>query len=95
MVVAELSITPIGKDEMKPFVDAAVSEIQKSGLKYEVDAMSTTIEGELEEILNVVKKTHNAVKAIGADRLLIELRIDDKSSGVTINEEVSDYRVSV
>ncbi len=95
MVVAEFSITPIGKDELKPYVDAAVNEIKKSGLKYEVDAMATTIEGELEDILDVVKNSHNALKALGADRVLLELRIDDRSVGVTINEEVADYRAAV
>lgn len=95
MVVAEFSITPIGEDELKPFVDAAVNEIKKSGLKYEVDAMATTIEGELEEILDAVKNSHKAVKALGANRVLLELRIDDRVGGVTINEEVADYRAAV
>ncbi|MHB9036575.1 MAG: MTH1187 family thiamine-binding protein [Armatimonadota bacterium] len=95
MVVAEFSITPLGEAELKPFIDAAVREVEKSGLRYEVDAMATTLEGELDDILNVVKNAHAAVKARGVDRVLLELRIDDRVDGVTIQEEVADYRASV
>ncbi|MEN6356069.1 MAG: MTH1187 family thiamine-binding protein [Armatimonadota bacterium] len=95
MVVAEFSITPLGEDELKPFIDAAVREVEKSGLKYEVDAMATTVEGDLEDILNVIKNAHTAVKAMGVERALLEIRIDDSSEGVTIEEEVADYRAAV
>lgn len=95
MVVAEFSITPLGEDELKPFVDAAVREVEKSGLRFEVDAMATTIEGELEDILDVIKNAHMAVKSLGAERVLLELRIDDRTEGITIQEEVADYRAAV
>lgn len=95
MVVAEFSITPLGEDELKPFIDAAVREVEKSGLRYEVDAMATTIEGELEDILDVIKNAHTAAKKMGAERVLLEIRIDDRAEGVTIEEEVADYRASV
>lgn len=95
MVVVEFSITPLNAEQLTPFIDAAVNEIKKSGLKYEVDAMGTTVEGELDECMNVVMKAHKAVKDKGADRVLTEIRIDDRMPGVTIEEEVKEYRTSV
>lgn len=95
MVVAEFSVTPIIGEEMRPYVDAAVDEVKKSGLKYEVDAMSTTVEGDLQQILDVIKKAHDAVKQKGADRVLTEVRIDDRAEGVTIEKEVEGYRANV
>lgn len=95
MVVVEFSITPVVGDELSPYVDAAVEEVKKSGLKYEVDAMGTTVEGDLDQILDVVKKAHQAVKQKGADRVLTEIKIDDRTEGVTIDEEVRSYRASV
>jgi uncharacterized protein (TIGR00106 family) len=95
MVVAEFSVTPLVEEELRPYIDAAIDEVKKSGLKYEVDAMSTTIEGELDQIFDVVRKAHNAVKQKGADRVLTELRIDDRSTGVTIEDELEGYRASV
>lgn len=91
-VVAELSITPMVEGEMKPFVDAALEEIKKSGLKYEVDAMGTTIEGELDDVLDTVKRAHEAVRRTGIHRFFTDLRIDEKMQGATIEEEVEAYR---
>ena len=95
MVVAEFSVTPITCEEMRPYVDAAVDEVKKSGLKYEVEAMSTTVEGEIGQVLDVIHKAHEAVKQKGAGRVLTEVRIDDKAEGVSIEEEVEGYRANV
>lgn len=95
MVVAEFSVTPITDQEMRPYVDAAVEEIRKSGLKHEVEAMGTTIEGEIDKILDVVKNAHQAVKSMGVERVITELKIDDKIEGATIEQEVKGYRASL
>lgn len=95
MVIAEFSITPLDEEEMRPFVDAAIDEVKKSGLKYEVEAMGTSIEGELDQILDVVKKAHYAAKQKGAKRIITEIRFDDRSEVVSMEEELEGYRVSV
>lgn len=92
MVVAEFSITPVGDEEMRPYVDAAVEEVKRAGLKYEVDALSTTVQGNLDQIFDVVKKAHQAVQSKGVGRIITELRIDDKQEGVSIEDEVEGYR---
>lgn len=92
MVVAEFSVTPVGEEEMRPYVDTAVEQIKQSGLKYEVDALSTTMEGDLDQIFEVVKKAHAAVRQKGVGRVITELRIDDKEEGVSIEDEVEGYR---
>lgn len=92
MLVAEFSITPVTGEDLTPFVDAAIEIVQKSGLKYEVEALGTTIEGELDQVLDVIKRAHQKVMDMGAGRVLTEIRIDHKASGVTIEEEVERYR---
>ena len=93
MVVAELTVTPLVEGELKPFIDAAVDEIKKSGVKYEVDALGTTIEGDLDTVLRVAKQAHEAVRRKGASRVMTELRIDDKADGgAGIDEELEGYR---
>lgn len=91
-VVAEFSVTPLVEGELRPYVDAAVDEVKKSGLKYEVEAMGTTIEGDFEQVLETVKRAHNAVRQKGAHRVVTELRIDDDDSGATIDNELEGYR---
>lgn len=95
MVVVEFSITPLVETELRPFVDAAVDEVKKSGLKYEVEAMGTTVEGDLEKVMDVVQRAHMAVKRMGADRVLTEIRIDDRTAGITMQEELEGYRASI
>lgn len=92
MVVAEFSVTPVGKDEMRPFVDAAVEQVRQSGLKYEVDALSTTVEGDLDQVFEVVKRAHSAVREKGAGRVITELKIEDKQEGISIDGIVEGYR---
>ncbi len=95
MVVAEFSVTPVVGDNLRPYVDAAIEVVKKSGLNYEVDAMSTTIEGELDQVMDVVKRAHRAVMGMGAGRVLTELRIDERDTGVSIEEELEGYRMAM
>jgi uncharacterized protein (TIGR00106 family) len=93
MVVAELTVTPLVEGDIKPFVDVAVDEIKKSGVKYEVDALGTTLEGDLDTVFRVARQAHQAVKNKGAERVMTELRIDEKADGgVTIERETRGYR---
>ena len=95
MLVAEFSITPVVGDDLSPYIDAAVDVVKQSGLKYEVEPMGTTLEGELDQVLEIVAKAHKAVRDKGADRIMTEIRIDDRKEGVTIEREVGSYRASV
>ncbi len=56
MVIADIAVMPLrpykGEEEMYKVVDACIAEIEKSGLKCEIGAMSTTVEGDFDEVLN-------------------------------------------
>lgn len=95
MVVAEFSVTPVVGENLRPFVDAAIDVVKKSGLNYEVDAMATTLEGGLDQVLDVIKRAHRASMDAGAGRVLTEIRIDDREMGVSMEEELEGYRASV
>lgn len=93
MVLAEVSVIPLSGAEMRPRVDAALEVIKQSGLKYEVGALGTTLEGNLDEILAVVKRIHQAVMNGQCDRLITEVRIDERRGKTcTIAKEVAGYR---
>lgn len=91
-VLAEFSITPVTNGEWKPFIDKAVDEIEKCGLKHEVGPVSTAVEGNLDQVLDAIKNAHEAVLKTGVDRVITEIHLDEKKGGLTINEEVQDYR---
>ncbi|MBI5870392.1 MAG: MTH1187 family thiamine-binding protein [Actinobacteria bacterium] len=92
MVVAEFTVIPIVEGSLRPFVKAAVAEVEKAGLKFEVGAMGTTVEGTLDEVLEVVKSAHRAVLAAGAGRVITSIKIDDRDSGLTIEGKLEGFR---
>ncbi len=54
--------------------------------------METTIEGELGELLEIVKKSQDVCVKEGATRVISMVKIDFKPEGVTINEKIGKYR---
>jgi uncharacterized protein (TIGR00106 family) len=67
IVEIECLATPPGTAE-SPYahVEAAIAVIQDSGLKYEVSALGTTLEGDPDEVWPIVRRVHEACLAAGA-----------------------------
>ena len=81
MLVA-FSVTPLGVGEdVGAIVAEAVRVVRASGLPNRTDAMFTTIEGEWDEVMAVVKQATDAV-ATRAPRVSVVLKADLRS-GVT------------
>jgi uncharacterized protein (TIGR00106 family) len=81
MLVA-FSITPLGVGEgVAEYVADAVRVVRGSGLPNRTDAMFTTIEGDWDEVMGVVKQAVDAVAA-RAPRVSLVLKADIRP-GVT------------
>lgn len=79
MLVA-FSITPLGVGEgVGRQVAEAVRVVRDSGLPHRTDPMFTTIEGEWDQVMDVVKR---AVEAVDAPRVSLSLKADIRP-GVT------------
>ena len=81
MAIAEVSIVPLGTEtpSVSQYVARAVKLLeQERGIKYELTAMGTIIEGDLDRILAVVKKMHEEVFGEGVARVLTTVKIDDR-----------------
>ncbi|PIP48586.1 MAG: hypothetical protein COS87_02860 [Chloroflexi bacterium CG07_land_8_20_14_0_80_45_17] len=81
MAVAEISIVPLGTEtpSISKYVARAVKVLQQEkDIKYEITAMGTIIEGDLDKILTVAKKMHEEVFAEGVARVLTVIKIDDR-----------------
>lgn len=92
VVVAEFSVTPLVEGQIKPFIDTAIDQIDKAGLRHEVGPSGTTVEGELDQVMNAIKNAHKAVLDSGVDRVITEIRIDEKKGGLSMQEELEGYR---
>ncbi|TET25699.1 MAG: MTH1187 family thiamine-binding protein, partial [Candidatus Aminicenantes bacterium] len=80
MIIAQLSIAPIGKEvSVSKYVKLVIEILKKENVKFETNAMATVIETEnLKTLFDVVEKAHNVIIASGAERVITELKIDDR-----------------
>jgi len=82
MAIVEVTIVPLGT--ATPSVSAYVAEVHKvleqahEPVKYELTSMSTIIEGELDDLLAVIRRMHEVPFSKGAQRVSTSIRIDDR-----------------
>ncbi|MFF3016994.1 MTH1187 family thiamine-binding protein [Streptomyces sp. NPDC057939] len=75
MIIA-FSVTPLGVgEEVGEYVADAVRVVRESGLPNRTDAMFTTVEGEWDQVMDVVKRAVAAVEA-RAPRVSFILKAD-------------------
>ena len=88
-----LQILPmVSQDQVYSVVDKVINLIQASGLPHVVGPMETTIEGDLDSLLDLVKKAQQACVEAGANRIVSVVKIDYSPDGVTIDEKIGKYR---
>ncbi len=75
-VIADLCIVPIGVGvSLSPYIAACQKTLRESGLKTELHAYGTNIEGEWEAVFEAVRRCHEAVHAMGAPRVSTTLKL--------------------
>jgi uncharacterized protein (TIGR00106 family) len=85
-------IPAVPLQDIYPVVDQAIEVVARSGVKYEVGPMETTMEGELDQLLEIVKAAQQACVEAGAGRVLTIIKIDYAPGGVTMEEKIGKYR---
>lgn len=82
MAIVDITVIPVGT--ATPSVSGYVAEIHKflqqyeGQIKYELTAMSTLIEGNLKELLEIVRQLHELPFQNGAQRVCTNIRIDER-----------------
>ncbi|WP_223068025.1 thiamine-binding protein [Paenibacillus caui] len=83
--------TPNGED-LIPYVDRAIEVIQASGVKHQVNALETTMEGELTELLDIVRRMNEAVNEFGSRSIISQVKILYAPEGVSMDKLTEKYR---
>lgn len=74
-VIIDLCVVPVGVGvSVSEYVTACLEVIRQAGLKHELHAYGTNIEGEWEEVFDVVRRCHEAVHAMGAPRITTTIK---------------------
>ncbi len=73
-------------------VDYAIKEIEASGLKYKVCPFETVIEGEYDEIMDLVKRVHQVLEKNGTQKMMTYIKIQTVfQQDVTIADKMEKY----
>ncbi len=93
-MIAQLSVYPLGEGtSVSRFVKKGVAVIKNSGYTYEIGGMSTAVETPgLDELFDLIKKVHAAQAEEGAERIIIDLKVDDRRDK---NASINSKRESV
>ncbi|NLJ99749.1 MAG: MTH1187 family thiamine-binding protein [Clostridia bacterium] len=81
MAMAEITVAPLGTGS--PSVSKYVAECHKvlqqtEGIKFQLTAMGTIIEGDLDKIFDTIKRLHEVPFDAGAQRVMTIVRLDDR-----------------
>ena len=93
-ITISLKVLPGGlADKMATYaaVDRAIEVIQQSGLKHLVGPSETTIEGEYDQVMAVIKQAQEATLAV-APHVFTLIGIDWNPTGSSIDEKLEKYR---
>ena len=75
-------------------IDSVISLIKKSGVNYEVGPMETTMEGDLDDLLEIVKKIEHLALKKSKGTVFTNLKIITAKKGVmTIEQKTKKHRI--
>jgi uncharacterized protein (TIGR00106 family) len=79
-VIADLCVVPLGVGvSVSAYVAACERVLREAGLKIQLHAYGTNIEGEWEEVFGAIKKCHEVVHGMGAPRITTTLKLGTRT----------------
>ncbi|RCV89495.1 MTH1187 family thiamine-binding protein [Billgrantia montanilacus] len=79
-VIIDLCVVPLGVGvSVSPQIAACQRVIQASGLKHQMHAYGTNIEGPWDEVMAVVKRCHEVVHEMGAPRITTTIKLGTRT----------------
>lgn len=79
-------------EDIIPYVDRAIEIIDQSGVKYQVNPMETTMEGELSHLLEIIKQMNEAMIEFGSPAVMSQIKIAYNPTGVSMDKLTEKYR---
>ena len=81
MAMIDISVVPVGtgSPSVSEYVAGAINILRNEpGIKFELTAMNTIIEGDLDRLLDLARKMHRSAFLAGAQRVVTTIRIDER-----------------
>lgn len=93
-VIVDLCVVPLGVGvSLSEYVTACERVLREAGLKTELHAYGTNIEGEWEAVFAAVKRCHETVHALGAPRISTTIKLGTRTDRAqTMEDKVASVR---
>jgi uncharacterized protein (TIGR00106 family) len=93
-VIADLTVIPIGVGvSLSKYVAACEKVLTGAGLKINLHAYGTNIEGEWDEVMDAVKRCHEVLHGMGAPRVSSTLKVGTRTDrDQTMDDKVKSVR---
>jgi uncharacterized protein (TIGR00106 family) len=88
--IVEFCIIPLGVGvSLSEYIAVCEQVLEEAGLKVELHANGTNIEGDWDAVMGAVKKCHQRVHEMGAPRISTSLRVGTRTDrGQTLSDKV-------
>jgi uncharacterized protein (TIGR00106 family) len=81
MAMIAISVVPVGTNSpsVSEYVAGAIKILRNEpGIEYELTAMNTIIEGDLDKLLTLARRMHRSAFDAGALRVVTNIKIDER-----------------
>lgn len=89
MAIVEVNVVPMGTSS--PSISSYIADCynlakKEAGIKHQITPMSTILEGDLDQLMDVVKKMHKIPFGDGVQRVVTSITIDERKDKATSME---------
>jgi uncharacterized protein (TIGR00106 family) len=75
-VIVDFCVIPLGAElSLSPYIAECQRILTELGLKHQLHAYGTNIEGEWDTVLDAIKRCHNRIHEMGAPRISTTLKL--------------------
>lgn len=87
-VIMDLSVVPLGVGlSLSPYIAACERVLAEAGLKTQLHAYGTNIEGEWDAVLAAVKRCHEVLHGMGVPRITTTIKLGTRTDREQTMEE--------
>ncbi|SDM89196.1 thiamine-binding protein [Sediminibacillus halophilus] len=79
-------------EDVIPYVDEAIAIIEESGVRYQVNPLETTMEGDLTELFAVIEKMNKRMIELGSTNVISQVKILYQPDGASMDKLTEKYR---
>jgi uncharacterized protein (TIGR00106 family) len=96
-VIVDLCVVPLGIGvSLSPYVAACEEILSEAGLKTQLHANGTNIEGEWDEVFAAIKRCHEAIHQKGAPRITTTIKLGTRiDRDQTMEEKVRSVQIQL